>query len=150
MARIDTLRLLRACLSELTRPPWVLALLFVGDLVELAGSLVLAATSPTPATPRTPGPAFDVPRVVPAPTLGVALVGVALGILRGASLVGEVVLIVRRMQILRWRYDTARRRRTLAGPSLAPAARANSSRGILTAPSSCWGNAPSGACPHVF
>jgi hypothetical protein len=57
-----------------------------------------------------------VPRVVPAPPLGVALVGVALGLLMGASLVGELVLFFRRAQILRWRYGT--RRRTLAGSTV--------------------------------
>ena len=114
MARINDLQLLRARLSDWTRPPWVLALLFIGDLIELAGSVALAAMTPAPA-PRAPGPAFDVPHVVPAPTLGVALVGVALGLLMGVSLVGELVLLFRRAQILRWRYGTAARRRPLAG-----------------------------------
>jgi hypothetical protein len=113
MAKIDDLRLLRARLSDWTRPPWVLALLFAGDLLELAGSVALAAASPAPAAPPMPGPAFDVPHVVPAPTLGVAFVGVALGLLMGASLVGELVLLFRRAQILQWRSRV--RRRNLAG-----------------------------------
>jgi len=110
MARIDNLRLLRARLSGWTRPPWALALLFAGDLVELAGSVALAAMSPPPVSPRTAGPAFDVPHVAPAATLGVAFVGLVLGLLMGASLVGELVLLLRRAQILRWRRGTRRRR----------------------------------------
>ena len=43
------------------------------------------------------------------------LVGAALGIVMGASLVGELVLIFRRTQVLRWRYGTATRQRTVAG-----------------------------------
>jgi hypothetical protein len=114
MAKPDDLQLLRAHLAGWTRPSWLLVLLFVGDLLELAGSVALAAMSPAPAAPRVPYPTFDLPSVPPATTLGVALVGIALGLLMGASLVGELVLVFRRTQILRWRHGTAAARRRAA------------------------------------
>jgi hypothetical protein len=110
MARIHSLQLLRARLHGWTRPPWVLVLLFAGDLLELAGSFALAAMSPArPAVARVSYATFDVPVVVPASTLGVALVGIGLGLLMGASLIGELVVMFRRAQIVRWRRRMPRR-----------------------------------------
>jgi len=107
MAKIAHPQLLRARIDGWPRPPWAFVLLFAADLVELAGSLALAAMSPAPA-PRVPYAAIDVPPVAPVPTLGVAMLGVAVGLVAFASLVGELVVMVRRAQILGWRYGKRR------------------------------------------
>jgi len=118
MAKIPTLRLLRARLADVRRSPWALLLLFAGDLVELGASLALAVLSPPPAAhARLPYPAIDVPITPPALTLGVAFVGVAAGLLMGAALVGELVIMFRRAQIFRWRYGSTRLRARAPAPS---------------------------------
>jgi hypothetical protein len=105
-SRLD---LWRAEISSWARTPWGLLALFAGDLVELVTSFALASASPPPLQ-ALPYAAFDVP---PAPfnaTLGVALMGIAAGLLMGAALVAELVVMARRAQILGWK----RRRRALS------------------------------------
>lgn len=96
------LALLRAELSEWARTPWGLLALFAGDLVELVASFALAAASPTPRQ-ALPYAAIDAP---PAPlnaTLGVALMGIAAGLLMGAALLAELYVMARRAQLLGWK-----------------------------------------------
>jgi hypothetical protein len=114
MARINTLRLLRARLADLprrpwTRSPWLLALFLAADLVELAASLALAAVSP-PAAARAhvAYAAFDVPYVAPPVTAGVAFIGMVAGLAMGASLIAELVVLFRRAQIMRYRHGPLR------------------------------------------
>jgi len=109
VAKIDSMRLLRARLRDVTRSPWAL-LLFAGDIAELVASLALALASPPPAAARAPYPAFDVPTAPAQLTLGVAVVGVMGGLILGAALVAEMVVMVRRAQIFSWRYGRTRPR----------------------------------------
>ena len=111
MAKLSTLTLWRARLRDASRTPWALLLLFAGDLVELCGSIALALASPPPAGPRLQYAAFEVPTRPVQATLGVAFLGVMLGLLMGAGLVAELWVMVRRAQILRWRYGTRREQR---------------------------------------
>lgn len=110
MAKINTLRLLRERLADLprarwTRSPWVLGLLLLADLAELAASLTLAAVAPPPvAHLRASYPSFDVPYVAPPVAAGVAFIGILAGLMVGASLVAEIVLLFRRAQVMRYRY----------------------------------------------
>ena len=110
MARIDSMRLLRARLREAARAPWVLLVLFAGDIAELIASIGLALASPPPAAAKAPYPVFDVPAAPVQVTLGVAIVGVAAGLLLGAALVAELVVMVRRAQIFNWKYGRSRLR----------------------------------------
>ena len=111
MAKIDSLRMLRWRLLALPRPPWMLLVLLMGDIVELGASLALAAASAPPARPHFAYAALDVPSSAPAPTYAVAFLGIALGLLMGVSLVGELWWMFRRMMIERGRYATFRPRR---------------------------------------
>lgn len=115
MAKVSTLRLLRLRIASSWRNPWVLLLLFAGDLAELVASVALAVLPPRP-PPAPTYAAFDVPYVHPAPTLGVAILGVTLGILMGVGIVVELWTMARRAQILRWR---AGRRRPLGARAVA-------------------------------
>lgn len=116
---VDSFRWLRWRLTALQRSPWVLVVLLVGDVVELAASLALAAVSAPPARPHLPYASLDVPNPPPVPTYGVAFLGIALGLLMGASLVGELWWMVRRMMIERRRY-AARRTPGTARPAHGP------------------------------
>lgn len=111
MARINTFVLLRARLREWTHTPWALLLLFAGDLVELVASVGLALASPPPAAPKPPYAAVDLPTTPAQLTLGVAIMGVMVGVLMGAAIVAELWMMVRRAQILSWRYGTRREQR---------------------------------------
>jgi hypothetical protein len=104
VARIDSLRLLRARLSGWTRTPWALLLLFAADLVELLASIGLALASPPPAVTKPAYAAIELPVVPVQVTLGVAIMGVLAGLLMGAALVAELWVMVRRAQIFSWRY----------------------------------------------
>ncbi len=123
MAKISTLTLWRARLRDVARTPWGLLLLFAGDLVELGASIAFAVASPPPAGPRLPYAAFEVPTRPVQVTLGVAFLGVMLGLLMGAGLVAELWVMVRRAQILRWRYGTRREERLARRPLMAGMAR---------------------------
>lgn len=113
MAKIDTLKLWRLRLADLPRKPWLLGLLLVGDLVELSLSLALAAASAeAPARAHASYATFDVPFAPPPVTRGAAFLGLALGLWLGAMLVAELVVLVRRAQIMRYRYGTRRSQRS--------------------------------------
>lgn len=115
------MRLLKARLSEWTRAPWMLVLLFAADLVELSASVGLALATEPPKIARLPYAALDVPVAPTRLTLGVAMMGVIVGLLMGAAIIAEMVVIVRRAQIFSWRYGTARdRRRAAAAAVTAP------------------------------
>lgn len=105
------MRLWRARMSEWTRAPWVLVLLFALDLVELGASIGLALATEPPAVARLPYAALDVPATPARLTLGVAMMGVIVGLLMGAAIIAELWVIVRRAQVFSWRYGTARDRR---------------------------------------
>jgi hypothetical protein len=103
MAKPSTLRLWRLRLAGWRRPPWAIAVLFAGDIVELGASIALAAASPPPPGPKAPYPVFDVPPPAPTATLGVAFLGIVIGLVWGASLVAELVMMYRRVMIRRWK-----------------------------------------------
>ena len=107
MARIDNMRLWRARMSGFTRAPSMLVILLAADLAELVASIGLALAAPPPAAPRYPHVAFDVPVTPTQLTLGVALMGTALGLFVGAGLVAELWILVRRAQVFSWRYGRA-------------------------------------------
>ena len=67
--------------------------------MELFASFALAAASPAPAR-ALPYAAIDVPPAPMNATLGVALMGIAAGLMMGAALVAELVVMARRAQIL--------------------------------------------------
>ncbi len=104
MARIDNMRLWRARMSGLPRAPSTLLLLLAADLAELVVSLGLALSAPPPIAPRHPHVAFDAPVTPTQLTLGVAMMGIALGLIVGGGLVAELWIIVRRAQVFSWRY----------------------------------------------
>lgn len=113
MARINTLQLLRARLADLphrpwTRSPWMLALLLAADLVELAASFALAAASPPAGRAHVSHATFDVPYAAPPITASMAFIGIVAGLVMGATLIAEIVMLVRRARIMRYRYGTRR------------------------------------------
>lgn len=121
MAKIDSMRLLRARMSGLLRTPWALLLLFAGDLVELAASVGLALASPPKAAPKVAYAVIDVPAAPAQLTLGVAMMGIVAGLFLGAALVGELWVMVRRAQIIGYRYGRVTdRRRVNPGPPRDP------------------------------
>ena len=119
MAKVDSLRLwrlrlsdLRVRLLDLSSRPWLLALLMAGDLVELGLSVALGAASPPPpARVHAAYPTFDVPYSPPPVTTGAAFLGIALGLWMGLMLVAEMIVMVRRYQIMRYRAEPRRARR---------------------------------------
>ncbi|MBI4951052.1 MAG: hypothetical protein HY908_03400 [Myxococcales bacterium] len=125
------------------RSPAFLAFLLLADGVEIGLSLALAALAP--ATPRRPPlahPAFEAPVVAAEWSTGAALLGVALGVWVGVSLLVELVWLVRLARLAR----VAR-----AAGALAPR---RSPRGLASArdagvSSSAGGAraAPRGGCP---
>ena len=118
MAKIDTLRLwrfrlasLRVRLSDLSHRPRLLVLLLVGDLVELGLSVALGvANPPAPARVHVSYPTFDVPYSPPPVTPTAALLGIMLGLWMGVMLIAELVVMVRRYQIMRYRAGSRRAR----------------------------------------
>lgn len=105
MTKIDPIRMLRWRLAALPRPPWMLVVLLLGDLIELGASFALAAASPPP-VPHVAYVALDVPSQPPATTLTVALLGIMLGLVMGVSLVGELWWMYRRMTFMRRRRSS--------------------------------------------
>ncbi|APR86667.1 hypothetical protein A7982_12016 [Minicystis rosea] len=137
MAKIDSMRLLRARLGEFTRTPWALLLLFAGDLVELGASIGLALTTPPPAAPKVAYTVIDVPVAPTQVTLSVAIMGIIAGLVMGVALVAELWVIVRRAQIFNYRYGRAAERRrpnprSPGDPGPSRSGRAGLARGPVT------------------
>ena len=109
MAKISTLRLLRARFSGGCPRLALLLVLFASDLVELGASIALALASPPPARPPSPYPAVDLPTPAAPPlALGLSIALVTAGLLWGAAIVYEMVVLFRRSQIHRWRRARVR------------------------------------------
>ena len=101
MARLSTLRLARAHLADLPRPPWKLGLLLVADALDLAGTAAFASMSPPPdVVPRGPFPLLDVPHVAAPLTMGVAALGFTLAVLMTVEIAVELFWLYRRSQLV--------------------------------------------------
>jgi hypothetical protein len=112
MARMSSLRLWRFRVAAWVPPPLRIGIFLVLDVLEMAASVALARVSPPPvALVHAPYPVVDVPVVMAPFSASVAALGLAAGILMGASLIYELVVMYRRS-----RYAFAYTRRRRRGP----------------------------------
>ncbi|MCC6525418.1 MAG: hypothetical protein IT373_22385 [Polyangiaceae bacterium] len=107
------------------RSPAFLGFLLLADGVEIGLSLALAALRPVaPWRARLDHPAFESPVALPEWSTGAALLGVALGVWVGVSLLVELVWLVRLARLERYRRARAAPARLFTRVADSSAARA--------------------------